>query len=390
MARITLDIHWNPPSNLRVWRFSVNKHGSGVGDGFEEPIAHVGNYATFYGAEIARSLPDRDVYIINISKGSTNLCQWFKSAEPINMWTAIVGNVTEAINQIPGGTYIDEIIWWGHESDASANADKSATQFRDDFLKVIEQIDSQPWVAVDKPRVRLHRVHPQCNGLAEQINFGLELIVQSNAERFVFSDTTNLVYTDSVHLDPDQKELAASQVLNTPTLTLADLHRPSQENLLRNHKVLSTNGSNQAMLTSPDQHTYGYWYAMHPHTRFDVIDHIVHLKKGSALAQKIPSPKLPGQVVTISMDNVTTDLKIQIENESATVTAGEGRRQASFRLPGTRKQFLVVSIATVDGMAGYFSGVKLENGGAYTASSSATHFFVTRQIQRVRRFMSSL
>jgi len=366
MARITLDIHWNPPSNLRVWRFSVNKHGSGVGDGFEEPIPHVGNYATFYGAEIARSLPDRDVYIINISKGSTNLCQWAKSAEPINMWTAIINNVTEALNQIPGGTYIDEIIWWGHESDASTTADKSATQFRDDFLDVIEQIDSQQWVAVDKPPVRLHRVHPQCNGLADQINFGLELIVQSNPERFVLSDTTNLAYSDNIHLDPDQKEFAASQVFNAPRLTLADLHRPVQENLLRNHKVLSTNGSNQTMLASADQHPHGYWYALHPHSRFDVIDQIVCLEEGCALAQKIPSPELPGQVVTISMANVTTDLTVQIESESATVTAGEGRRQASFRLPGTNKKYLVVSVATADGMAGCFSEIKLENGGAYT------------------------
>lgn len=366
MARITPDIHWNPPSNLLVWRYSAHKHGSGVGDGFATPASDIGNYANFYGAEVARRHPDRDVYILNISKGGTNLCQWFESAKPINMWTAIVDNVAEAFLHISGKTHIDEIIWWGHESDAAETADISATQFRDDFLEVIKQIDSQEWVSANKPLVRLHKIHPLCNGLAAQINFGLELIVQHNLERFLLSDTTKLNYSDNIHLDPDQKEEAARQVLTAPPMTLVDLRRPKQSNLLQNSEFLSNNRSTQQQFSETEQVAHDHWFANKPNTQYEVVDQIVHLAPNSAVAQKLPSSIVSGQVVTISMRNTATDLKVQVDNQNATVTAGEGRRQASFRLPKTCEQYIVVSIATFDGVAGSFSDIKLEPGGAYT------------------------
>lgn len=361
MARIAED-NWKPPENLQVWRYDAHRHGSNIGDGFAAPSPDIGNYANFYGAEIARNNPKREVYVLNISKGGTNLCQWFETADPVNMWTAIQDNVVAALNCIPEKETIDEIIWWGHESDAAVGADISATQFRDDFLGVITKIDEQNWVGSDKPPIRLHRVHPECNGLADQINFALELITQTDPERYKLSDTTHLVYTDNIHLDPDQKENAAHRVLNTPPFDPSKVRAP-QPNLL--HGIDTVDDiSLQTELKSAEDKTH--WIAG-TSACFEVVDKIVKLKSNASLTHAIRSDLIAGHVVTISMENVDRDLSVTIDNQKATVTAGAGRRQASLRLRRTVEKLLEVSIKTADSSKdGSFSRVKLELGGAHT------------------------
>jgi len=383
MARITPGIHWNPPTNLRVWGYSVRKHSEGVGDSFAVPAADIGNYANFYGAAIAKNHPERDVYIINISKGGTNLSQWLPDAASVNMMRAVKANVSAAMKEIPLASTIDEIIWWGHESDAVPDAYVTSDRFIEMFENVIDEIDAQSWVAETKPPIRMHRLHPNSNRLASQINHALECLVRRHPQRIRLSDTTQFSYADDIHLDPQVKEAAANQVLMEPELDACALPRSPQVNLLRNGDFSDQAADQDSQHSTTDQNTrHGQvpsiserarissflypWIAEGTGEQVQVHDGVVNLNGDGILVQKIPKGDLKNKVVTLSGENIKHDLKVQIGKHTAYIYAGEGRRQASFALHSTFKNKLRIALAPVDGKSASISKIKLEYGGAAT------------------------
>lgn len=374
MARITPDIHWEPPKNLRVWQYSVLKHEEGVGDSFIPPPADIGNYANFYGAHIARNNPALDVYLVNISKGGTNLQQWLPSAESVNMMNAIKANMSAAIQDIPQANTIDEIIWWGHESDGVPNAYVTSDRFVEIFNEVIDEIDAQDWVGETKPPVRLHRLYPKSHQLASQVNYALECLVEQHSTRFELSDTTHFSYTDNIHLDPDEKEAAAKHVLTTPGFDALSIKREPQLNMLHNGDFSDREIVHQAMNPSPHVPSITPWFAKGSNAEVKVMDGVAYLNDKGKLAQKISRRGLQDKVVTLSMEDVEKDLKVQIGNHVAYVYAGEGRRQASFSLHSVLRRKVMVSIEPADGKQASLSKIKLEFGGVattYTHKSEA-------------------
>jgi len=351
MARITPDIHWEPPKNLQVWGYSVQRVEYGVGDAFVAPAANIGNYANFYGAEVAKQHPDLDVYVVNISKGGANISEWLPNAESVNMMNAIKANMNAVMQELPHADSIDEIIWWGHESDAVPNAYITSDRFIEMFNVVINEIDEQPWIGKVKPRLRLHRLHPKSNRLASQINYALECLVQQNPQRVCLSDTTNFSYAEDIHLDPEEKEAAAKQVMKDPVFNASNVHRTPQANLLHNGDF------------SDD---FIQWIAKGTEDQIRIRDGVVSLKDTGKLIQRIPRRDLQGTVVTFSVENVEHDLKVQIGNHIAYVYAGEGRRQASFALHSILRRKLRIAIESVDGKPATLSKVKLEYGGMAT------------------------
>lgn len=346
-----------------------------MGESFIAPPENIGNYANFYGAHIARQNPAFDVYVVNISKGGTNLKQWLPSAESMNMMNAIKANLSAAMKEIPNANTIDEIIWWGHESDAVPTALVTSDRFVELFEEILNEIDAQDWVGEPKPPVRLHRLHPNSHQLASQINYALECLVDKNPRRIGLSDTTLFTYTDDIHLNPDEKEMAAKHVLTTPGYEASSVQREPQPNLLHNGDFSDREIVHQALNPSAHVPSIAPWFAKGPDAEVKVLDGVAYLNEKGKLAQKISARGLQDKVVTLSMEHVEEDLKIQIGNHVAYVYAGEGRRQASFALHSVLRRKVMVSIEPADGKQASLSNIKLEFGGiatAYTHKPKAT------------------
>lgn len=323
-------------------------------------------------------MPDKQVYVINISRGATNLVQWLEntsSENAENMWNAISNNVAAALPLIEKKT-IDELIWWGHESDADSKAGTSATQFRDDFLTVIDQIDKKSWGNNGSYPVTLHKIHPLCNHFAEQINFGLELLAKHLPNRISIADTTGFNYDDNIHLDGDQKTAAAVHTLETKMLGSALPQRTINPNLFSNGEFeLAVSDDTDTQTDTDVAKTPTHW-TQTKGTQLNFKNGIVSLSSGS-IAQVVKGHFRARKLITVSMGNVTENLTITIGDLSALMTAGVGRRQASFILRKLYKLKLEVRISSENSSSenvnsenekpATFSKAKLEHGGAYTA-----------------------
>jgi len=369
MARLDAVQHWNAPTNLQVWNYAVNRDGEAAGSGFNDPDTNAVNYGTLYGAEIAKSDPSKLVYVINISRGATNLCQWLTAASGINMWNAMTANVVAAFSHIENKKTIDELIWWGHESDASHAGGISAHQFCDDFLTVLQQIDNEPWGGEGAYRVRLHKIHPGCNALFEQINFGLELIVRSQPSRVSVVDTTDLSYSDGIHLDGHDKEKAAQLVVASQPSGYPEREQSAQPNFLINGAFLINQRSyKNGEVLEAGQFGHDRWQAGLSGASYTVDRGVISLNPKSAIVQIVDSPFLAGKIVTVSVENLSHDINVKVDDQTVTITAGSGQRQASFRIVKVASNHNPVEIIAGDQVSS-FSNVKLEVGGACTRFS---------------------
>lgn len=373
MARINPEVSTTDAAAIQFWRYGVRRHGELAGDGFDSGDKSPGNYAVFYAAAVAKRMPDKQVYVINISRGATNLVQWLESTSSENaenMWNAISNNVAAALPLIGNKDTIDELIWWGHESDAANKAGTSATQFRDDFLTVIDQIDNKSWGNNGSYPVTLHKIHPLCNPFAEQINFGLELLAKHLPNRIYIADTTGFNYEDNIHLDGDQKAAASVHTLETKTPGSALPQRAINPNLFINGSfALAVSDDTDTQTDNYVATTPAHWTKSNG-TQLDIKNGIVSLRSGS-IAQTVKGDFKARKLITVSMENLTENLTITIGDLSALMTAGVGRRQASFilRKPDKHKLEVIISSENVNSeneRPATFSKAKLEHGGAYT------------------------
>ncbi len=366
MSRIDDGEHWKPSSNLHVWNYNINHDVEKVGTQFLPPNSDCVNYGVLYGNEIAKANPKTNVYVINISKGGTNLKQWLADAKPPNMWNAIERNTGAALSTISDKYNVDEIIWWGHESDASSEADVSANQFIEDFQKIFNKVDKQSWANQKPIPIRFHRLHPDSNTLSGQINFALENIVLNDPGRFSLIDTTAFSYSDGIHLDGKDKQSAAIHAFKTERPgTIAC--REVNPNLIKNTIAKSSVKYLASFLRICGKPRY--WISAPTDTSFTIRENVGYLNPKSSIYQKIDFSEISGSVLTVSMECKSSSLVVSICNQKATILAGSGRRQASVKIPkqyiGERHVALHI-INTGDDVAG-LSKIKLEIGGANTA-----------------------
>ena len=376
MARINPEVDTSIAADVQFWRYGVRRHGESAGDGFDSGDKSPGNYAIFYAAAVAKQMPDKQIYVVNISRGATNLLQWLEGTvteDKENMWNAIVSNVTAALEFIPGKDTIDEVIWWGHESDAANKAGTSATAFKDDFLKVIKQIDTQSWGGDGSYPILLHKIHPGCNPYAEQINYGIELIALAQPKRISIADATNFNFDDNIHLDGDQKEQAALHALTTKCAGESIPTRAINPNQIINGSF-SLEPIEGATNASPKP---AHW-TLADGTALSIKNGIVTLSAGS-IAQNVQGKFKAGSLVTVSMEDLSQNLTITLGDMPALMTAGPDRRQATFLLRKPNRHEIQVSIASEDGKPVTFSKMKFEYGGAYTAYFDETGSAATPQ-----------
>ena len=363
MARINPEVDTDIAANVQFWRYGVRHHGESAGDGFDSGDKSPGNYAIFYAAAVAKQMPDKQIYVVNISRGATNLLQWLEhtvTEDKENMWNAIVNNITAALDSIPGKDTIDELIWWGHESDAANKAGTSATAFKDDFITVIKQCDKQSWGGVGNYPILLHKIHPGCNPYAEQINYGIELIALEQPSRIFVADATGFNFEDNIHLDGDQKEQAAQHALSTKCAGESLPPRAINPNQIINGSFSIEQSSEPASAMTP-----AHW-TLQKGTELSIKNGIVTLSAGS-IAQKVQGKFKAGSLVTVSMEDLTHDLTITLGGMPALMTAGSDRRQASFLLRRPNRHEIQVEIASSNGKPVTFSKIKFEYGGAYTS-----------------------
>lgn len=340
IARIDEGVDWVPESNLHLWDFNAIFGLDGVGSRYISPPADRVNYGTLYANEIAKTMPDANVFVINVARGSTNLSLWLDETTRPNMWDALVNNVTAALNELPDDTIINEVLWWGHESDASTKADVSLDKFVEDFSAIIDKFDQQGWSGEKPAPIRLHKLHPLCNGLSSQINAAIENIVLRDTERYSLIDTTHLSYPDGIHLAGTDKPQAAAIAFSQP--------RPG---------VSAKKGVN-ANLIRKSQATASTLAELH--------DDKVVLPAGEWISHPLVFSKISDQTLTLSANHVTQALKVYICDETATVLAGKGRRQTSLRMPINFTGDVSVKIQNCSKEMASFSDLKLEYGGLAT------------------------
>lgn len=80
--------------------------------------------------------------------------------------------------------------------------------------------------------------------------------------------------------------------------------------------------------------TYGYdrWRAAVGGANYSVAGDEITLTSG-ALMQVVESPRLAGEIVTLSLEDLSADIGIDIEGETGTITAGSGRRGVTLTVP---------------------------------------------------------
>lgn len=338
MARSDSGIEWTAPSNLKVWNYDRLFGDESAASEFIDPVVHSANYAELYGAAVAENNPQACVYVINISRGQSSLERWLPGAESINMLQAILNNVPVALANIPGKDFIDELLWWGHESDAAATGGIAVGDFRQAFLSVLKVIDQQAWSNEGRFPIHLHRVNEQCHVLANSINFSLAWIALNYSQRITLHDTTHLNYSDGIHLDGDQKKEAASNVRSGHCQTTIADKELSNTNLLLNSETNSQQPINAAQSVIVGERNYY------------VID----------------SSTLAGEVVCVSATNTTRDFALSLAGQEAILRAGAYRQFVAFHIPRALNDTIRLVITPLTNKPACFSKLKLERGYGYT------------------------
>ena len=344
MARSDSNISWSAPGNLKVWNYDRLFGDESAASEFIGADTYCANYAELYGATVANNNPELMVYVINISRGQSSLERWLPDAESINMLQAILNNVPAALATIPGKETIDELLWWGHESDAAPEGGLAVGDFKRAFLNVINTLDEQVWSNGATYPVHLHRIHRKCHVLADSINFSLACIVLENPERFALHDTTCFTYSDNIHLDGDQKNKAVLDVYHGHCKM----------------KMIDTQINNTNFLLSSDNNT----------TSSVESEHII--APGERLYFVVNSIGLAGEVVCVSIGQATTELNVSLSGQEGVLRSGNSREFISFHVPKAFNETIRLVLTPATSQPVRFSGLKLEKGYGYTPISAVT------------------
>ncbi len=338
MARSDSGINWTAPSNLKVWNYDRLFGDESAATNFIDANIHCANYAEFYGASVAINNPELMVYVINLSRGQSSLERWLPNADSLNMLQTIFNNVPAALSKIPNKNSIDELLWWGHESDAAATGGVTVGDFRHAFLSVLDAIDEQPWSNDGQFPIHLHRINRKCHLLADSINFCLAWIALQSPDRITFHDTTCFTYSDGIHLNGDEKKEAASNVYH------GHCRMPRIDATRSNNNLLIGSESNSELS--------------------------VHSKQTIILGQRIyyvvDSARLAGDVVCISAANIERDFCVSLSGQEAILRQGAGKQFTCFHIPRALNETIRLVLIPLHSEPACFSHLKLEKGYGYT------------------------
>lgn len=128
------------PSNLRMWSYAgsqLTPSAASTFIGTFEAASATNAYSNFgmwIGVAAARAMPNRTVYVINISRGGAAIAQWEPDAVDPKMLQALDNNVPAALTALSTEsgqtvTEVDCFFWWQGESDASAGLATYANVF---------------------------------------------------------------------------------------------------------------------------------------------------------------------------------------------------------------------------------------------------------------------
>lgn len=141
---------WTPSSNFNMWNFNGNTNlATDIGSGFQTPAVNSARSAAMAAVDfLARQEPDREFYLIDISRGGLLIADWGTVPDSYAMRTAIENNVAAALAAI-GASQVDALAWWQGESDtsfwaAAGSSDEDST-YVTDFEGVMTWLKSRSW-----------------------------------------------------------------------------------------------------------------------------------------------------------------------------------------------------------------------------------------------------
>lgn len=136
---------WTPPSNLYVWNFDGQTMASDVvGTGFGVPDDATITVPIAYAARFARENRDRLVCVVSVSRGGMSIENWGGTPPEYFFLEAIANNVSTALSHVERG-YIDEMLWWQGESNATALAGAGTPNYVTQYNALIAWMQLLPW-----------------------------------------------------------------------------------------------------------------------------------------------------------------------------------------------------------------------------------------------------
>lgn len=108
------------------------------------------------------------------------------------MFRAIPNIMPAALAKIPGKDTIDELLCWGHESDAAPEGGLVVRDSEQGMPRVSEILDEQVWSNGATFPIHLHRINSKCHVLADSINYALGCLALEYSDCIVSSRYDNL------------------------------------------------------------------------------------------------------------------------------------------------------------------------------------------------------
>ncbi len=331
MARRDQQRQWLAPRNLMVWNYDCLFGNGELADSFVEPDTTSINYAEQLGASIAWRYKDNPIYVINISRGESGIKQWTSPTEPPEMITALKRNIASALATLKVDQ-LDALFWWGHESDASENGDFRTGEFAAHVKHLISSLDKESWSNNSSFPVGFHKIANACHRFAPTINFTLEDIARTASKRFSVFDTANLSFDDGIHLNADAKMAVANGVyIGKYTCDLA--LQETRENLLKDS---------------------------------DLCANKLHIKTGEQREDILNGEALAGQVVTFSVQNVTSPVRVDIGGVGFYFNTKDERQYQPYYIRPLLVDAVRIVITPLSERDCSLESIKLEIGHGYT------------------------
>lgn len=178
-------LSWTPNPNVLRWNNAVNTPN--VGTAFAAISNTTVNVIDKLASDLADKMPGRPVYILNVSVSAQPIASWLPGATPIDMYAAILNNMTPAM-AAAGVTSIDDFIWWQGESD-TANASYVAN-----FATLMTRFFTNSWFPQQTPVLIFGIAPTSISGDSGSDPTNLRLIASGGAD----PDKRKFVYTGSL------------------------------------------------------------------------------------------------------------------------------------------------------------------------------------------------
>lgn len=183
---------WSPPGNLYLWDWDGNINAdTDIGCEFESLDGESMAMSYGFAEHLALANPERDIYAINIGKGSQPIAKWLPGTSAPDMYLAAKQNVEAALASI-GADKIDYFLWWQGESDWFAGYG-TYKDYVSNLCSVLSRFRGETWFPRLTPVAIMavsckHTLDPSLTYLNEM----LRRVAHFDAQNVSFVDTSIL------------------------------------------------------------------------------------------------------------------------------------------------------------------------------------------------------